>query len=177
MRHRWFTEHKNNFRKVFLILFIISIISPWSFDQHSVPADIPCDFRLYGEFCGTPLPGIFGIFMGIPVFFQSISDLFSGTLIFYVRLVNGLWLFTIFPILTTMYSLWIKETSFIRTMNLIAWTLAFISTLTALILTMRTINGQVFWLWGLWLYILMAISAVIIESLVIRNGATRTIEE
>ncbi|MDX1377437.1 MAG: hypothetical protein R3307_01210 [Anaerolineales bacterium] len=170
MGYRWFTEHKSNIRKVFLILFIISLISPWGFDRHSVPADIPCDFRLYGDFCGTPIRSIVAFSMGVPVLIQSISDLISGTLFYYVRLVNGLWLLTLIPILTTMYSLWIKETSFIRTMNLITWILALISTLTAFIFTMLTITGQAIWLWGLWLYIVMALNAVIFEFVIIKNN-------
>jgi len=166
----WFDKHKNAIRQVFLMVFIVSIFGPWGFDRHSVPADIPCDFRLYGDFCGTPLPGVFGIFMSIPFFFKSISDLISGTLFYYLRLVSGLWLLPIFPILTTMYSLWIKETRRIQTMNLIAWLLAFISTLTVFILAMRTINSQVFWLWGLWLYIILAVRAIILEIIVMKTS-------
>ena len=173
MGNPWFITHKDKIRKAFLILFIISLISPWGFDRHGVPVEIPCAFRLYGDFCGTPIPGVFG-FMSIPFFFQSISDLISGTLFYYGRLLNGHWLFPLFPILTTMVSLWIKETRLIRTMNLIAWILASISTLTMFILSMLKINGQAFWLWGLWLYILMALSAIVFELFIMRNSPTKS---
>ena len=55
-------------------------------------------------------------------------------------------------------------------MNLIAWILALISTLTAFIFTMLTITGQAIWLWGLWLYIVMALNAVIFEFVIIKNN-------
>jgi len=165
----WFDKHKSAIRRAFLMVFIVSIFGPWGFDRHSVPADIPCDFRLYGDFCGTPIPAVGGIFMSLSIFFQSISDLSRHTLLYNERLLNGLWLLNLFPIFTTIIILWIRETRFIRTINLIAWILAFISTLTAFILLFLKIKGLVFWLFGLWLYILLAISVVVIEFIMMNN--------
>jgi len=167
MEQFWFVRYKKNIRQAFLIIFIISIFGPWGFDRHSVPAEFPCTFRLYGDFCGTPIPGVSGILMSLSVFFQSISDLSRHTLLYYERLLNGLWLLNLFPIFTTIISLWPNDTRFIRMINLIAWILAFISTLTAFILLILQIKGQVFWLFGLWLYILLALSAIIFESSIV----------
>ena len=165
MGNPWFITHKDNIRKVFLILFIISLIGPWQFERTNVPAEYPCDIRLYGDFCGHPISGIFTILMNIPFFFYSLWELITMTLPYYGRLLSGLSLLIIFPIFTTAFILWKKETRRTRTINLIAWILAFFATLLLFILLInyQQTNYQVIRLWGIWLYLLLAVSAIIFE--------------
>jgi hypothetical protein len=87
-------------------------------------------------------------------------ELLTSTLPYYGRLVSGLSILLLFPFFTTMFSLWKKETHRLRMTNLTAWILAFILTLSLFILQ---INRQAIQLWGLWLYILTTISAIIFE--------------
>ena len=65
----WFVNYKNILRGAILLLLIISLLGPWTFDQINVPAQYPCTppiVRLYGDFCGVPLSGIqvFGLYIG-----------------------------------------------------------------------------------------------------------------
>jgi len=136
----WLNENRNIVRVVILALFIVSMLGPWMFDVINVPAEYECDkpfVRLEGDFCGLPLSGIksFTWFAGLPLI----------------------------PFFTTLPLIWKKETPRLRTINLVAWILALIPTLTVFI---TQIKDPVIRLWGLWLYILAAVSAVIVEILV-----------
>lgn len=128
-----------------LALLIVSLLGPWMYDVIHVPAEYTCDnpfVRLEGDFCGLPLSGI------------KFFTWFAGGF------------FHIIPFFTTLPLIWKKETPRLRTINLVAWILALIPTLTIFIFQ---IKDQAFRLWGLWLYILVAISALTVEMF-IRNG-------
>jgi hypothetical protein len=155
-------KNRRIIRTGILFLFIIAMLGPWAYDLINVPAQYTCqppNVRLYGDFCGVPLSGAF-IFLLIPSFFLSVWELLTSTLPYYGRLVSGLSILLLFPFFTTMFSLWKKETHRLRMTNLTAWILAFILTLSLFILQ---INRQAIQLWGLWLYILTTISAIIFE--------------
>ena len=79
---------------------------------------------------------------------------------------------SLIPFLTTLLLIWRKETRRLRTINLIVWILAFLPTLTLFIFE---INRQAIRLWGLWLYILTAISAVILEITLVKKKKRRFI--
>jgi hypothetical protein len=155
-------KNRRIIRTGILFLFIIAMLGPWAYDLINVPAQYTCqppNVRLYGDFCGVPLSGAF-IFLLIPSFFHSVWELLTSTLPYYGRLSSGLSILLLFPIFTTIFSLWRKETHRLRMMNLIAWILAFLLTLTLFILQ---INRQAIHLWGLWFYILAATGAIIFE--------------
>jgi hypothetical protein len=53
-------KHRKITRVAILILFITSMLGPWMFDLINVPAEYACskpNVRLYGDFCGMPVPG------------------------------------------------------------------------------------------------------------------------
>jgi hypothetical protein len=55
----WTKEHKFQWRIAELMLLLVALAGPWSFDLINVPAQYPCsapNIRLEGDFCGTPLP-------------------------------------------------------------------------------------------------------------------------
>jgi hypothetical protein len=57
----WMSEHKRIWRVVVLVLLLAAISGPWAFDRINVPAQYPCSnpyIRLDGDFCGIPLSGI-----------------------------------------------------------------------------------------------------------------------
>jgi hypothetical protein len=145
------------------------MLGPWMFDLINVPAEFTCEnpfVRLYGDFCGHPLSGFqyFGLFVG--GFFQMLIFLMNGGFLDQPRelLFVGSLLLILLPSFTTLLSLWKKEPRRLPTINLIAWILAFLLTLTIFI---SQINDPVFRLWGPWLYIIAAISAIIIEGLIL----------
>ena len=142
------------------------------FDRIFVPAEYTCDLpnvRLNGDFCGLPLSGFrfVGLFVG--GFFYQLFDLTMGTFINHPReLLVGLLLLSLIPFFTTLFLLWKKETRRIQTINLVAWILALLPILT---LFTSQINDKVTQLWGLWLYILLALSAIIFEITLLKRKA------
>ena len=150
-----------------LILFVISMLGPWMFDLINVPAEFTCskpNVRLYGDFCGLPLSGFefFKLFIG--GFFNMLSTLTTGSFVNYPQeLFVGLFVLSLIPFVTSLLLLWKKEPRRLLTINLIAWILALIPTLFMFILMAVQRSGYIFRLWGLWLYILTALGAVILE--------------
>lgn len=173
----WFIRYKHVLRLAILALLIISLLGPWMYDLIHVPAEYACNapfVRLEGDFCGMPMSGIqfFTWFTG--GLFYIIVELLKGTFTGRFReLIAGLSILPLIPFVTTILLLWKKETPRLRTVNLVAWILAFILTLTVFILQ---INEQSFRLWGLWLYILAAVGALTVEMLVWKWEARKTDE-
>jgi hypothetical protein len=113
---------------------------------------------------------VFMLFAGD--FFHILWTLVSGTFTGRGRELLGVVFLAlpILPFLTTVLLIWKKETPSLRTINLVAWILALILTLTIFILQ---INEQSFRLWGLWLYIVTAVGAVIIEIFITKTSPAR----
>ena len=166
----WFVEHKNILRFTTLIVFVITMFGPWMFDRISVPAEYTCDLpniRLNDDFCGLPLSGFQFLvwFAGgfFYIIFELIRGVFSGPL---REMMSGLSLLLLLPSFTTILLLLGKGSRRLRTINLVLWTLAFLLSLTVFILQ---IKDQVMQLWGLWLYIILVISALIFELFILKG--------
>jgi hypothetical protein len=174
----WFVKHKNILRQVALVLLIVSLLGPWAYDRINVPAEYDCDkpfVRLEGDFCGYPMSGILFLEWFAGGFFHIIVELVKGNFTGRSReLITGLSLLLLIPFATTTLLLWKKETPRLRTINLIAWILAFILALTVFILQ---VTEQNFRLWGLWLYILVAVSAIIFEILLLNEKTVKLREK
>jgi hypothetical protein len=100
-------------------------------------------------------------------FFYMLLEVRRGTLAGRSReLLAGLSIFPLLPFFTTLFSIWRKETRRLRMFSLVAWILAWLPTL---VLFLFQIKYQSLRLWGLWLYILLAISAITIEFLVLKK--------
>jgi hypothetical protein len=143
------------------------MLGPWMFDLINVPAEFTCskpNVRLYGDFCGLPLSGFefFKLFIG--GFFYMLFTLTTGSFLNYPReLLVGRYVLSLIPVITSLLLLWKKETRLLPTINLIAWILALIPPLLMFMLLAVQRSGYIFRLWGLWLYILVAISTVAFE--------------
>jgi hypothetical protein len=167
--------NRNIVRVAILALLIISLFGPWAYDRIHVPAEYACNdpfVRLEGDFCGLPMSGIqfFTWFTG--GFFYIIVELLKGTFTGRFReLIAGLSILPLIPFVTTILLLWKKETPRLRTINLVAWILALIPTLMIFI---PQIRNQAFRLWGLWLYLLVAVGAVIFEILLMKTSPVKT---
>jgi hypothetical protein len=169
----WLDTNSGFFRAAILSLFIASLAGPWMYDVIHVPAQYQCEkpfVRLGGDFCGIPMSGMqfFEWFTG--VFLNLIVALVTGTFTGRGRelFVMGLSILPLIPFFTTILLFWKKEAPRLRTINLIAWILALILTLTLFLIQIR---DHPFHLWGLWLYILAAISAVTFELLMRKNNS------
>lgn len=170
----WFNENRSIVRVAILALLIVSLFGPWMYDVIHVPAEYTCDkpfVRLEGDFCGLPLSGIkfFTWFTG--GFFYIIVEILKGSFTGRFReLIAGLSILPLIPFVTTILLLWKRESPRVRTINLVAWILAFLLALTVFL---PQIKEQSFRLWGLWLYILAAAGAVIIEIFITKTSPAR----
>jgi hypothetical protein len=165
----WISENRNFIRSILLIFFLLSMMGPWMYDLIHVPAEYDCDkpfIRLEGDFCGYPMSGFefFKWFGG--GFIGMLASLVTGETIFPDRIREfffvSLSLFPMLPFFSTLLLMWRKDPRRLQTINLAAWILALIPPLFIFIFQLR---DQAFRLWGLWLYILVAIGAFVIEIL------------
>jgi len=165
-------ENKVFWRRIVLALFILSLLGPWMYDRLNVPAEYSCgkpSFRLEGDFCGYPMSGFHALAWSIGGFFYMVVDLIQGDFFGQTReLLVGLFLFPILPFFSTLLLIWKKDSHRLQIINLFAWGLGCILPLLILILEW---NLQTIHLWGLWLYIVLAISALIFETSTLRSNA------
>ena len=164
-------------RTLVLALFIISMLGPWMFDLLNVPAQYPCgkpSVRLYGDFCGYPMSGFEVIKWANSGFLYFLDELLEGNIA--GRIINLIlplysWLI-ILPFFSILLLIWNKNSRRLQTINLIAWGLACILTLTLFILQTkeRQFIHTFYLLWGIWLYILIAIGTIIFEILGLRSN-------
>jgi hypothetical protein len=167
---KWAGDNRVFIRITTLVLFTLSMLGPWMFERINVPAEYDCGkpyIRLESDFCGYPMPG----FQVLPWFSVSFMEILvqmsRGTFTGRAReLLIGLAILPLLPFFSTLLLMWKKDSRRLRTINLVAWSLALIPPLTIFILE---INRQIVQLWGLWLYILVAVGAVIIEILLMKT--------
>jgi hypothetical protein len=169
----WINKHLRVWRVAILVLLLVAIMGPWTFDRTHVPAEYPCapHVRLEGDFCGTPLSGIW-------VF----SWMVGGLINLGVRLATGATAFTdgarellfsllllllVAPFFSTLPLILGGDRRRWRMFHVVAWGLAVgIGLLLGL-----SGSSRLFWvLWGIWLYIGLAGSALILEVLVLVAG-------
>jgi hypothetical protein len=58
----WIDKHQRAWRAGTLVLLFVALVGPWSFDLLNVPSEYTCSppsVRLYDDFCGMPLSGIY----------------------------------------------------------------------------------------------------------------------
>lgn len=167
----WFKEHKRKWRLAFLIMLVIAMIGPWFFDRISVPQPYICSLpnvRLDDVFCGVPV---------------SITWLLAGVPSQFTYLVNGLitgsptnsrateWLFIlfsiflIFPFLSTPILILWQEQRYWSAIHRVALGLA---AGTSLLIGILDFSMASWMLWGVWLYIGLAISMLGLEVLISR---------
>jgi len=176
----WINKHQRVWRVVILVLLLIAMLGPWAFDLINVPSEFSCspNVRLEGDFCGMPLSGI-GVFSGMV----------GGLINLGVRLATGATAFTdvprellfsllllllVAPFFSTLPLILGGDRRRWRVFHVVAWGLAVgIGLLLGLSGSSRLfwVFSRLFWmLWGIWLYIGLAGSALILEVLVLVAG-------
>lgn len=172
----WFVKHKNILRQVALVLLIISLLGPWGYDLLNVPAEYPCEWpvvRLYGDFCGMPMSWFSGFLLFAGDFFHILWALITGTFTGRGRELLGVFLFTvpILPLFSSLLLLKKKDPSRPRGFHLFAWGLGCI--FPVFILSFQP-NVPILLLWGPWLYLLVAVGAVVLEIVLVKKGTADT---
>lgn len=165
----WIKEHKRRWRTAVFILLLISIIGPWTFERIYVPTEYACpsSIRLEGDFCGIPLSGVWlftailGSFFSVTV--RLISDAQSLTNVTRELIFSILYLFLVVPFFTTLRLILGKNHRF--------WS-------QGLFLGLAVAVALLFWgqsnlsvppqtLWGFWLYVMVIVTALIMEMFTI----------
>ena len=167
----WIYEHQRNWRITLLVVIFVAFMGPWGFDLINVPAEYECsapNFRIEGDFCGIPISGIRGYLMVIGGFISISVSLLTGEFVFsewiYELLIIWLFLFPVLPFISTLRLILHGNNRRWQVFTIFAWILA-----SGWGLFFRLIRyPKLFWeVWGIWLYIGLAISALILEILVI----------
>ena len=169
-------KNKGLWRKFVLILFLLSMLGPWAFDQLNVPAQYPCappSIRLQGDFCGYPRSGFKTLLWFAGGLFNLLDGLVRGNFVMrppeFITLVS--WWIIVLPFFSMLLLLWNTNSRRLQTINLIAWSIASFPALALFLL--QTNSDQfvqlAYGLWGIWLYILVAIVTTIFEILESRS--------
>ena len=170
----WTHNNRQFLRIVVLILFILSVLGPWVFDQLYVPAEYPCGkptVRLEGDFCGYPMNG----FLAFAYIFSGLSNLigewmrggfagqgFQMLFIFLAPLI-------LLPFFSTLIAVWRNHSWRWQITNLVMLGLACILLLLYMIILSQS-RGQLEHAWGLWIYVLAAISVTILECIFLKTS-------
>ncbi len=165
----WLNKYKRVWRISILILLLVAMIGPWTFERINVPSKYPCTapfIRLEGDFCGEPMSGIWILSFMVFGMFSSIMGLVSGGIGFidWARqfLFSSFLFLLILPIITTILLIRGKESRSLRTIHLIAWGVAIGI---VLLLGFSSFSRLRWELWGTWLFIGLAVSILILELL------------
>lgn len=172
----WLNKTKRVWRVVIVILLLVAIAGPWWFDRILVPAQYMCsapNVRLEGDFCGLPVSGTWFPSMAVGVTINVVVELITGKAVLYDRIsafAVNLFLLPVLPIISTLLMILGKYRRHRQVFHIIALGLA-----VCFALFMSTIRFSSFWwiLWGLWLYIGVTVSALVLEALTF-NNKTRT---
>jgi hypothetical protein len=166
----WINEHKNVGRAAVLIVLVVAIMGPWFFDRIHVPAQYPCSFRLEGDFCGVPVSGTY-LFGAVSEFLYRSGQLLSGAMGLgeWARglLIGLLMSLLVLPFLSTLLLILAGDQRRRQVFNIVAWGLA----VGVGLLIGLSSYPKLYWaLWGIWLYIGLAASALILEGLALAKG-------
>jgi len=164
----WIYEHQRNWRMILLVLLLVAFLGPWTLERLYVPSEYECVIRLAGDFCGNPLPGvslIFWLSSGLTV--GLVTGEFGNSERIREFLLIGLFLFLpLLPIFSTFFLIPGGGYRRRQVFTIIAWVLA--------------IGFGIFWglinypklyrfVWGIWLYTGLAISALILEIITLES--------
>jgi hypothetical protein len=172
----WIVEHKRVWRVVILGLLLMAIAGPWTFDRIYVPSKYPCDVRLEGDYCGIPLSGMWIIWAVVGEFVHRVVGLVMGTTVLadlgrlFLIILGALLL--LLPFFSTLLLIVPGERQRQQIFHIAVWGLATAVGLWLLLFASEWPQPQ---LWGLWLYIALAPSVLILEvvALVARRRASQ----
>jgi hypothetical protein len=170
----WIDEHKSVWRVAVLVLLLVAMTGPWAFDVVDVPSEYPCSapyIRLEGDLCGIPLSGVWAYGWMLNWMATGSEGLLRGavSLVDWTRgLLFGLFMcLFLLPVVSTLLLILRGERRHRQVFHLVAWGLA--ASLGVLVGMSRYL--RLFWvLWGVWLYVGLAASALILEVLMLAAG-------
>ena len=121
-------KNKQSWRKASLLLLILALIGPWTYDIIYVPAEYTCtppNIRLEGDYCGLPMSGIRILFFLLEAFISISIGFMAGTAVFADRVREYLFiiffLLPLLPFFGTAVMLWKNDSRRLQAIHLIAW--------------------------------------------------------
>jgi hypothetical protein len=159
----WINEHKRVWRVAVLMGLVVAAMGPWAFDLLSVPAEYPCSapyIRLHDDFCGEPLPGAL-------ILLAASRGLLCMEWRWALALPIGLFLsMFVLPSFITLLLILRRDRRSRQVSSIFAWGLA-----AGIGLTVEASTYPwLFRAWGIWLFIGVAVSALILEVLTLAAG-------
>jgi hypothetical protein len=162
---QWINDHRYDWGGILLALLTISLLGTWGYDLINVPAQYDCNLpyiRLKGDFCGSPVPGIMGLF----AVFMVLINAFNGSLsLEYLRVMLP---FLMIPLPFISALLWLDDGGdhpWQWIFDLAAWGLAaiFIWFFYINIILTVDLHFHPTRSWGLWLYTALVTIGFFIE--------------
>lgn len=173
----WFNEHKKVWRVAVLVLLLVAIAGPWTFELIWVPSEppfSPCSapyIRLDENFCGMPMSGKWLLGWMSSGFVSGTSELVTGANDWseWMReVLVGLSPFLLaLPFLVSLLLILRRDCRYCQVFNIAAWGLA---VGIGLLIGLSSYPRQFWVLWGVWLYVGLASCALILEVLTLTVG-------
>jgi 4-amino-4-deoxy-L-arabinose transferase-like glycosyltransferase len=168
----WEKENIKFWRATLLVIGLVALMGPWTFDRVNVPAEYACsspNVRLEGDFCGVALLG-WMIFGGmVDGFVDASVRLLLGSVTFIdwgrTSLFSLLLFLLVLPLFSTLFLILRGDGRQRQMFSIVTWVLA---AGTGLLLGLFRFPGQFWALWGLWLYIALAAIGMVLEVLALR---------
>jgi hypothetical protein len=174
----WTNEYKKVWRVAVLVLLLVAIIGPWTFDRIYVPSKYSCSspyFRLEGDFCGIPLRGITVFYLMASAFIDISVEFVTGATALTDR--AGELLFSVFlslfvlPFVSTFLLILRGDHPRRQVFNIVTWGLAAgVSLLVGMLMGLSDGLKYLRFLWGIWLYIGLATIALVLEVSTLAAG-------
>jgi hypothetical protein len=170
----WMVKHKRTWRAIVLVFLLVAIIGPWTYDKIYVPSKYTCSapvVRLEGDYCGMPLAGIRVLSMMVGGIINIVGELVIKITVLKDRFSEFafclLGLTLILPCFSTLFLILREESRGGFLFHFAALSLAFgVSLLVAMIY-----YPKLFWgLWGIWLYVGVTASTLILEAVMLFGG-------
>lgn len=163
----WMNEHKRVWRVAVLVLLLVAMMGPWVFDLIFVPSEYSCSapaIRLEGDYCGIPMSGAWLLAAMTGLLINMVVGLVTGAMVLTDRvrefLFSLLVLLLVLPFFSTLLLILRGDRRRQLVFHLAAWSFA---VGLGLWLGMSG-HLKLFWvLWGIWLYVGLAASALILE--------------
>jgi hypothetical protein len=162
------SKNPRDWRVLIWILLLISVFGPWVFDNIYVPSEYPCSIRLRENICGVPVIGVWILTAFFGVFYNSILELARGAAVTH-PLVRDFFIGLIpLPLVLPFFSTLLMNVSDGRrprlVLHMVACSVA--ASLGLMLGLIEHINR--FWLlWGVWLYVGLLASALMLEVVVL----------
>jgi hypothetical protein len=163
-------EFKQSWRVAGMAILIFALIGPWTYEVINVPAEYSCSapyVRLEGDFCGEPMPGYWIVLWLAQGLMYNFAGLLTGTVGFAGRgrefLFMLLSIFPLLPLLSTPLVLWRKDSPGSNRFQLVAWGLATILGVFWIVSAINLPPHRI--LWGIWIYIVLTLSVLVLELL------------